>query len=75
LQLSLTEAQKNNDAKIINRYKCLINCYNNEKSRQEKLKLDHVKILNQYKNDEEERDEKINQLLQTSGIPKACECD
>jgi hypothetical protein len=74
-QLGLKEAQKNNDAKSTNRYTCLINCTSNEKNRLEKVKAQHIKILSQYKNDEEKRDEKINQLMETQGMPMACECE
>jgi len=74
-QLGLKEAQENNDAKSTNRYTCLINCTSNEKNRLEKVKAQHIKILSQYKNDEEKRDEKINQLMETQGMPMACECE
>jgi hypothetical protein len=74
-QLGLKEAQENNDAKSIKRYNCLINCTLNEKNRLEKVKAEHIRILNQYKNDEDKRDEKLNQLMETQGLPKACNCD
>lgn len=74
-QLGLKEAQENNEAKSTNRYTCLINCTSNEKNRLEKVKAQHIKILSQYKNDEEKRDEKINQLMETQGMPMACECE
>lgn len=74
-QLGLKEAQENNDTKSIKRYNCLIKCVSNEKNRLESVKNQHIKILQQFKNNEELRDEKINQLMQTQGIPKACECD
>lgn len=73
-QLGLAEAQKNNDAKAAKRYNCLINCTSNEKNRLEKVKSQHLNILAQYK-DDDLRDEKINQLLTSDGIPKACDCE
>lgn len=74
-QLGLKEAQENNDAKSIKRYNCLINCTSNEKNRLEKVKTQHIKILQQHKNDEELRDEKLNQLMMNEGQPIACNCD
>ena len=68
------EAQKNNDATAIKRHNCLITCTKNEKTRLEKVKAEHIKIINQYKNDDEKRDEKINQLMETQGQPKPCNC-
>ncbi|PZO30225.1 MAG: hypothetical protein DCF13_04015 [Flavobacteriaceae bacterium] len=73
-QSGLKEAQKNNDATAIKRHNCLITCTKNEKTRLEKVKEEHIKIINQYKNDDEKRDEKINQLMETQGIPKPCSC-
>lgn len=73
-QSGLKEAQKNNDATAIKRHNCLITCTKNEKSRLEKVKAEHIKIINQYKNDDEKRDEKINQLMETQGQPKPCNC-
>ena len=74
-QLGLAEAQKSSDAKATKRYNCLINCTSNEKNRLEKVKSQHLKILAQYKDDDDLRDEKINQLLTSDGIPKACDCE
>lgn len=74
-QLGLAEAQKNSDAKATKRYTCLINCTSNEKNRLEKVKSKHLKILAQFKDDDDLRDEKINQLLTSDGIPKACNCE
>jgi hypothetical protein len=54
---------------------CLKNCAEQEKTRFETLKQQHLAILNQYKEDEEEKNEKINELIQTQGAPKACDCD
>ena len=73
-QSGLKEAQKNNDATAIKRHNCLITCTKNEKTRLEKVKEEHIKIINQYKNDDEKRDEKINQLMETQGMPKPCSC-
>ena len=73
-QSGLNEAQKNNDTKATKRYNCLISCTKNEKTRLEKVKAEHIKIINQYKNDDEKRDEKINQLMETQGMPKPCNC-
>ena len=73
-QSGLNEAQKNNDTKATKRYNCLITCTKNEKTRLEKVKAEHIKIMNQYKNDDEKRDEKINQLMETQGQPKPCNC-
>ena len=75
VELSLAEAQKSNDNKMINRYLCTKNCYITERNRLQKVKAEHIKILNQYKNDDEQREERINQLMETQGIPKACECE
>jgi len=73
-QSGLKEAQKNNDATAIKRHNCLITCTKNEKTRLEKVKEEHIKIINQHKNDDEKRDEKINQLMETQGMPKPCSC-
>ena len=73
-QSGLNEAQKNNDVTAIKRHNCLITCTKNEKTRLEKVKSEHIKIINQYKNDDEKRDEKINQLMETQGQPKPCNC-
>jgi hypothetical protein len=74
-ELGLKEARENNDAKSSKRYNCLINCTSNEKNRLEKVKSQHLKILSQFKEDEDLRDEKINQLMASDGIPKACNCE
>lgn len=74
-ELGLKEAQKNNDSKAIKSYSCLISCTKTERVRLEKVKIEHVKILKQYKNDEEIRDEKVNQLVQNQGQLKPCNCD
>ncbi|WP_396177312.1 hypothetical protein [Flavobacterium sp.] len=74
-ELGLKEAQEYNDAKSSKRYTCLINCTSNEKNRLEKVKSQHLKILAQFKEDEDLRDEKINQLMASDGIPKACNCE
>ncbi len=73
-ELSLAEAQKHNNNKAIATYTCSKNCYITELNRLQKVKAEHIKILNQFKNDDEKRDEKLNQLMQTQGIPKACDC-
>ena len=73
-QSGLNEAQNNNDTTAIKRHNCLITCTKNEKTRLEKVKEEHIKIINQYKNDDEKRDEKINQLMETQGMPKPCSC-
>lgn len=75
VELGLIEAQKSNDIKRINQYSCTKNCYITERNRLQKVKTEHLNILNKYKNDEDKRDEKINQLMQTDGTPKACECE
>ena len=74
-ELALNEAQKNNDSQAIKRNNCLINCTKVELSRLEKVKQEHIKILNQYKDDADLRDEKINQLIEKHGIPKSCACE
>jgi hypothetical protein len=71
----LKEAQATNDTQATKRYNCLINCTKAERNRQEKVKTEHLRILNLYKNDVDKRDEKINQLMETQGIPKSCNCD
>lgn len=73
-ELGLQEAQKNNDAKAIKSYSCLISCTKTERIRLEKVKTEHVKILKQYENNEEVRDEKVNQLLQNQGQLQPCNC-
>jgi hypothetical protein len=73
-ELGLKEAQKNNDAKAIKSYSCLISCTTTERIRMEKVKSEHLKILKQYKNNEELRDEKVNQLMQNQGQLKPCNC-
>lgn len=75
VELSLAEAQIGSDSKVINRLICTKNCFTTELNRLQKVKAEHIKILNQYKNDDEQRDERINQLMETQGIPKACECE
>lgn len=74
-ELGLKEAQKNNDSKAIKSYSCLISCTKTERIRLEKVKTEHIKILKQYKNDEEICDEKGNQLVQNQGQLKPCNCD
>lgn len=74
-ELGLKEAQKNNDSKAIKSYSCLISCTKTERIRLEKVKTEHIKILKQYKNEEEIRDEKVNQLVQNQGQLKPCNCD
>jgi hypothetical protein len=74
-ELGLKEGQKNNDAKVVERYNCLISCTKVEKVRLEKVKAEHIRILNQYTTDEEKRDEKINQLMERQGMPKSCNCE
>lgn len=59
----------------IRRSNCLIKCTEAERNRLQKLKSNHIKILNDYKNDEEKRDAKVNELLERSGTPAACNCD
>lgn len=54
---------------------CLKNCAQQEKQRYETLKNKHLAIMSQYKNDEEEKNEKINELMQTQAIPTTCDCD
>ncbi|WP_298143155.1 hypothetical protein [Flavobacterium sp.] len=54
---------------------CMIKCTEAERNRLQKLKSNHIKILNDYKNDEEKRDAKVNELLERSGTPTACNCD
>ncbi len=74
-EFAMKEAQKNKDTKVVKRYSCLIGCNQTERSRWENLKAEHVKILKQYKNDDDKRDEKINELMLTAGQTKACNCD
>jgi hypothetical protein len=73
--LAMKEAQKSKDTKLVKQYSCLIGCNQTERARWENLKTEHVKILKQYKNDDDKRDEKINELMMTAGQPKACNCD
>lgn len=55
--------------------KCHIGCAQAEKVRFEKLKADHLAIMDKYKNDPDKRDELVNQLIQkaTSEIGQ-CDC-
>jgi hypothetical protein len=75
VELSLAEAQKSNDNKKINRYTCTKSCYMRELNRLQKVKTEHIQILNQYKDDDDLRDEKISQLMETQGTPNPCDCE
>ncbi len=59
----------------ITRGKCFIKCTEAERNRLQKLKSNHIKILTDYKNDEEKRDEKVNELLEKNATPISCNCN
>lgn len=73
-ELRIKDALKAENYKAVQTYTCMKNCYLNELNRLQKLKTEHIRIVNQYKNDEEKRDEKIRQLMETHGQPKPCNC-
>jgi hypothetical protein len=73
-ELNIKDAQKAEDYKAVQTYTCMRNCYLKELNRLQKLKAEHIQILNQYKKDEEKRDEKIRQLMETQGQPSPCNC-
>lgn len=54
---------------------CMIKCTEAERNRLQKLKSNHVRILNDYKNDEEKRDKKVNELLERNATPVSCNCN
>lgn len=74
-ELEKQKAVKTKDEKGAKRFTCLINCTKAERARLEKVKADHVNILKQFKDEEDKRDEKINELMLTAGQPKACNCE
>ena len=61
--------------KQISKLKCLNGCIVKEKSRYEKLKKEHLELLQQYKNNTEIRDEKISELMQNNAVPETCNCN
>jgi hypothetical protein len=72
----LQEAQSNNNTYDIRRLRCLLECSRKEEARIQRTKDEHLAILQQYKNDEDERDEKVGELMMRSAmeiIP--CECN
>lgn len=75
-QLSIKELDKNttNYKKKIAELTCLKSCAMKEKQRFEKLKAQHLNLLVQYKNDTDTRNEKVSELMQSQGIPTACNC-
>jgi hypothetical protein len=74
-EIALKEAQKNKDEKAVKLNTCLVGCAKAERARWENLKTEHIRILKQYKNDDDKRDEKINELMLTAGQSKACNCE
>lgn len=55
--------------------KCMISCAQVEKVRMEKLKVEHLAIMDKYKNDHEKRDELISQLMQRAAKEVSpCDC-
>jgi len=55
--------------------KCSIVCGQTEKARFEKLKADHLAIMEKYKTDPEKRDELVNQLMQKAASEMGhCNC-
>lgn len=74
-EIALKEAQKNKDEKAVKRNACLVGCTKAERSRFEALKAEHLKILKQYKDDEDELDEQINKLMMKAVEVKPCSCE
>ena len=74
-EIALKEAQKNKDEKAVKLNTCLVGCAKAEHARWENLKTEHIRILKQYKNDDDKRDEQINEFMLTAGQPKACNCE
>lgn len=73
-ELRIRDALKAENYKAAQHYTCMKNCYLIELNRIQKAKAEHLQIMNQYKNNEEKRDEKIRQLMETNGQPKPCNC-
>jgi hypothetical protein len=74
-EIALKEAQKNKDEKAVKLNTCLVGCAKAERSRFEALKAEHLKILKQYKDDEDKRDEQINKLMMKAVEVKPCSCE
>lgn len=64
-QTEIQEIERNDgNPNKVAELKCLISCGQVEKTRMEKLKAEHLSIMEKYKHDPEKRDELINQLMQ-----------
>jgi len=74
-EIALKEAQKNQDAKAVKLNTCLVGCAKAERTRWENLKTEHIRILKQYKNDDDKRDEKINEFMMQTIQVKPCNCE
>jgi hypothetical protein len=74
-EIALKEAQKNKDEKAVKLNTCLVGCAKAERARWENLKTEHIRILKQYKNDDDKRDEKINEFMMQTIQVKPCNCE
>ena len=74
-QIAQLDKNQSDYKKQLSNLNCLKNCANSEKSRYEKVKIEHLALLSQYKNDDEKRDEKVSVLLQEFYTTVPCSCN
>jgi hypothetical protein len=75
-EISAAEAKKIDNSKAYSRSICLRSCVMLERTRQERLREEHLGIVRRYKNNEDKQQEELDKFAERSakGI-KPCNCD